>query len=70
MVTGSGRALSVGAVVVRTTGGDLSGHDHGSEEVRWANVGEARQLLSFGNHREVLDRAVREWQRLPGAVRR
>ncbi len=48
--------------LMRPIGGDVSRHDHEYDVVRWVPVDEARQLLSFENYREVLDRAVEAWQ--------
>ena len=49
--------------LMRDTGGDVLRHDGEYEEVRWAPVTEALQLLSFENYREVLSRGSREWDR-------
>jgi 8-oxo-dGTP pyrophosphatase MutT (NUDIX family) len=48
--------------LMEATGGDVSQHDHEYDVVRWVPVEEARQLLSFENYREVLDRAVDVWR--------
>ncbi len=49
--------------LMEATGGDVSLHDREYDVVRWVPVEEARQLLSFENYREVLDRAVQTWRR-------
>ena len=41
-----------------TGGGDVSGHDHEYDEVRWVPADEARRLLSFDTYRDILDRAL------------
>ena len=48
--------------LMEATGGDVALHDHEYDVVRWVPVDEARQLLSFENYREVLDRAVETWR--------
>jgi 8-oxo-dGTP pyrophosphatase MutT (NUDIX family) len=40
--------------LMRATGGDLSRHDSESEEARWFGLGEADQVMAFGNERQLL----------------
>ena len=44
--------------LMRSTGGDVSRHDHEYDQVRWVSADEARRLLSFRTYHEVLDRAL------------
>jgi 8-oxo-dGTP pyrophosphatase MutT (NUDIX family) len=44
--------------LMEPTGGDVSGHDHEYDEVRWVPADEARRLLSFDTYRDILDRAL------------
>ena len=44
--------------LMRARGGDVSGHDHEYDDVRWVLVPEARRLLTYDTYREMLDRAV------------
>jgi len=39
-------------------GGDLAGHDHEFDEVRWVPVGEAPALLTFDTERALVERAT------------
>ncbi len=39
-------------------GGDLDGHDHEFDEVRWVPVGEAPALLTFDTERALVERAT------------
>ncbi len=48
--------------LMEATGGDVARHDHEYDVVRWVPVEDARELLSFENYREVLDRAVEMWR--------
>lgn len=41
--------------VMEPTGGDLSGHDHEFEEVRWVSFDEAAALLTFGSERGLVE---------------
>ena len=41
--------------VMEPTGGDLSGHDHEYEEVRWVTFHEASALLTFSSERSLVD---------------
>lgn len=50
--------------LMSAVGGDVDRHDHEYDYVRWAPIEEARGLLRFDNYREILDRAVKEDQRL------
>jgi 8-oxo-dGTP pyrophosphatase MutT (NUDIX family) len=44
--------------LMRARGGDVSGHDHEYDDVRWVTVSEARRLLTYDTYRQMLDRAV------------
>ena len=44
--------------LMRAHGGDVSGHDHEYDDVRWVRVSEARRLLTYDTYRNMLDRAV------------
>jgi 8-oxo-dGTP pyrophosphatase MutT (NUDIX family) len=44
--------------LMRARGGDVSGHDHEYDDVRWLPISEARRLLTYDTYRETLDRAV------------
>lgn len=48
--------------LMEATGGDVALHDHEYDVVRWVPVDEARELLSFENYRDVLDRAISAWR--------
>lgn len=48
--------------LMEATGGDVGLHDHEYDVVRWVPVDEARELLSFENYRDVLDKAVAAWR--------
>lgn len=50
--------------LMSAVGGSVERHDHEYDEVRWVHVEEAKRLLSHDNYREILDRALREHQRL------
>jgi 8-oxo-dGTP pyrophosphatase MutT (NUDIX family) len=50
--------------LMRPTGGGLDQHDHEFDEVRWLQVEEARELMSYATERTVVERAV---QMLHGA---
>ena len=39
-------------------GGDMAGHDHEFDEVRWLPIDEARSLMSFPTEREIVERAL------------
>jgi 8-oxo-dGTP pyrophosphatase MutT (NUDIX family) len=49
---------SVHYFLMEPTGGDLTGHDHEFDEVRWVPVVEAETLMSFETEREIVARAV------------
>jgi 8-oxo-dGTP pyrophosphatase MutT (NUDIX family) len=49
---------SVRFFLMRTTGGDVSRHDHEMEEVRWFGLGEALDAASFKSERDVLEKAA------------
>jgi 8-oxo-dGTP pyrophosphatase MutT (NUDIX family) len=51
--------------MMEPTGGDLDGHDHEFEEVRWVSFDEAATLLSFETERSLVGLAA---TRLPEAV--
>lgn len=44
--------------LMEATGGDLGGHDHEFDEVRWVPIGEARRLLSYPTERQVVEEAL------------
>lgn len=49
---------SVHYFLMEPTGGDLAGHDHEFDEVRWVPVVEAETLMSFETEREMVARAM------------
>ena len=49
------------------TGGDLAGHDHEFEEVRWVSFDDAAQLLTFETERALVQRARAELTSAAGA---
>ncbi|CAN5656690.1 hypothetical protein BH23CHL7_BH23CHL7_22830 [soil metagenome] len=44
--------------LMEVTGGDLAGHDHEFDEVRWVPIEEARTLMSYPTERELLEQAL------------
>ncbi len=44
--------------LMEPVGGDLDGHDHEFDEVRWVPVGEAPTLLTFETERALVERAA------------
>ncbi len=44
--------------LMEATGGDISGHDHEFDEVRWVPIEEARSLMSFPTEREIVEQAL------------
>jgi 8-oxo-dGTP pyrophosphatase MutT (NUDIX family) len=44
--------------LMRSSGGDLSRHDHEYDDVRWVPVAEARRLLTYDTYRDMLERAI------------
>ncbi len=44
--------------LMEAIGGDLAGHDHEFDEVRWVPLTEAEGLMSFETEREVVARAL------------
>ena len=44
--------------LMRSTGGRLADHDHEFDEVRWAQIGEALELMTHATEREVVHRAA------------
>ncbi len=44
--------------LMRPTGGDLAGHDHEFDEVRWFDLAEAGGVLTFETERELMDLAA------------
>ncbi len=44
--------------LMRPTGGDLSGHDHEFDEVRWFDLADAGGILTFESERGLADRAA------------
>lgn len=50
--------------LMAAVGGDVREHDHEYDVVQWVPLEEARRLLTFGQYRDLLDRAVMEYQRL------
>ena len=49
---------SVRFYLMRSTGGDVSRHDHEMEDVRWFPLGEALRKAAYTSEREVLQKAV------------
>ena len=49
---------SVRFYLMRSTGGDVSRHDHEMEEVRWFPLDEARRKASYKTERDVLEKAA------------
>jgi 8-oxo-dGTP pyrophosphatase MutT (NUDIX family) len=44
--------------LMEATGGDLSGHDHEFEDVRWIDLRDAESLMSFPTERAIVARAL------------
>ena len=44
--------------LMEATGGDLAGHDHEFEEVRWFDLAEAEVVMSFATERDIVARAL------------
>jgi 8-oxo-dGTP pyrophosphatase MutT (NUDIX family) len=44
--------------LMRTTGGDVSQHDHELEEVRWFTMSEAIERADYRSERDVIERAA------------
>ena len=44
--------------LLRYLAGDVADHDHEVHEARWAEIGEARELLAFANEQRVVARAA------------
>jgi len=44
--------------LMESIGGDLAGHDHEFQEVRWFGVAEAEAAMQFATERDILARAV------------
>ena len=44
--------------LMEPVGGDLAGHDHEFDEVRWVPVADARGLLTFETERALVERAA------------
>ncbi len=44
--------------IMEPTGGDLGGHDHEFDEVRWISFAEAHRMLTFETERALVDRAA------------
>jgi hypothetical protein len=44
--------------LMEPVGGDLAGHDHEFEEVRWVALAEAPGLLTFETERALVERAA------------
>jgi 8-oxo-dGTP pyrophosphatase MutT (NUDIX family) len=44
--------------LMEPTGGDLAGHDHEFDEVRWFELAEAGSVLSFESERALVERAA------------
>ena len=44
--------------LMRHTGGDLAGHDHEFDEVRWFDLADAGGVLTFPTERGLVDRAA------------
>ena len=49
---------SVRFYLMRSTGGDVSRHDHEMEDVRWFPLEEALQKAAYTSEREVLEKAA------------
>ena len=58
-VTGGARIhKTVHYWLMEATGGDLAGHDHEFDEVRWVPLAEAPGLLTFETERALVERAA------------
>jgi 8-oxo-dGTP pyrophosphatase MutT (NUDIX family) len=44
--------------LMETVGGSLAHHDHEFDEVRWFDLGEAEQVMSFPTERDIVARAL------------
>ncbi len=44
--------------LMEVTGGDLAGHDHEFEEVRWFDLAEAEAVMSFSTEKDIVARAL------------
>ncbi len=44
--------------LMEPTGGDLAGHDHEFDEVRWVDIAEAERLMSFETERSIVAQAA------------
>jgi 8-oxo-dGTP pyrophosphatase MutT (NUDIX family) len=44
--------------LMQPTGGDLEGHDHEFDEVRWVELAAAERMLSYPTERDILARAT------------
>ncbi|MFO1539193.1 MAG: NUDIX hydrolase [Chloroflexota bacterium] len=44
--------------LMEVTGGDLGGHDHEFDEVRWVGLAEATRLMTFPTERAIVERAL------------
>lgn len=53
--------------LMRAVGGSIDDHDAEFDDVRWAQIEEARELLSYPTERLVLERAAEILDRRPGA---
>lgn len=53
--------------LMEAVGGDVADHDFEYDEVRWVSVDEARQMLSYDNYRDLLDRAVAAYEKVRAA---
>ena len=45
--------------LMRPTGGDLAGHDHEFDDVRWVPLSEALRLMNYPTERSVVEQAER-----------
>ena len=44
--------------LMEVTGGDLAGHDHEFEEVRWFDLAEAEVVMTFATEKDIVARAL------------
>jgi 8-oxo-dGTP pyrophosphatase MutT (NUDIX family) len=44
--------------LMEATGGDLAGHDHEFDEVRWVGLDEGATLMSYATERDIVARAL------------
>jgi 8-oxo-dGTP pyrophosphatase MutT (NUDIX family) len=54
--------------LMESTGGDLAGHDHEFDEVRWVAIADAHAILTFETERDLVARAADRLRDTPGAA--